>query len=265
MSDALVNLTIDDDVAQLTLNRPAKRNALTREFLNEIADAVRTVAGDESARVLVLQAAGPVFCAGMDLKQMEDRAASPQAAEEWRHDTEIYRDVLVSLLSLKIPTLAAVQGPALAGGLGLMLACDMVVAADSAFFALPEPKRGITAAVLTPLLIYRVGNSWAGYILLSGQNVSAADARRFGLCHDVVTDGELANRTARLVRSILSGAPSSLAITKRQIAAYSGGRLIDQIDAGMKASAEARETSDAREGLSAFFQKRNPAWQPPES
>lgn len=257
----LVQLAHDGPIARLTLNRPEKRNALTRKLIALLHDAANRVADDEDVRLLVLAARGPVFCAGMDLAEMQERAAQPAAPAEWQEDACRYRDLLVRLFSLPMPTLAIAQGPALAGGLGLLLACDMVLAAEEAFFALPEPQRGITAAVVTPLLRYRIGAGQAAYVLLSGRNVLAREALRIGLCHEVVPHAELAAREGELAASILRGAPAALATTKRFLHATDIPTLLEQLNAGAQVSAHARETDEAREGLEAFLHKRRPAWQ----
>ena len=260
MSESLVKFDIDAGVARIVLNRPDKRNALTRGLIEQIARVVEKVRTDDSVRLLTLSAEGPVFCAGMDLGEMQQRAAHSDAGELWRQDTQVYRDLLVALFTLPLPTLASVQGPALAGGLGLVLACDLVLATERAVFSLPEPKRGITAAVVVPLLTYRIGAGKATYLLLSGNSVGADQAQRMGLCHEIVPEVRLADRLKEMTASILTGSPSALAMTKQHMIAIAGRSLINQLDAGMKVSAQARETSDAREGLAAFLEKRPPAW-----
>ncbi|HUG90145.1 MAG TPA: enoyl-CoA hydratase-related protein [Planctomycetaceae bacterium] len=255
-----VTFAIDNGVARLVLSRPRKRNALSREMLERLLNAMRSVADDPAVRMLVLSAEGPVFCAGMDLKEMQDRAARPEAAELWHADAQAYRDVIAALVRLSIPALAVVQGPVVAGGVGLVLACDVVLASDSATFALPEPQRGITAAVVAPLVVYRVGAGQATYLLLSGRTLSAQDALRIGLCHELVEVNELHGRADGLCRSILTGAPSALARTKELLLSTAGRQLFADLDAGMRVSAAARETADAREGLAAFLEKRQPAW-----
>lgn len=262
-AEPLVKLTTQDGVARLVLSRPQKRNALTRAMLEEVHSAVQTVAVDSSIRLLVLAAEGPVFCAGMDLVEMQDRAANPDASELWRGDAEVYRDVVASLVQLPVPTLAIVQGPVVAGGVGLVLACDIVVAAETAAFALPEPKRGITAAVVAPLLVYRAGAGTATYLLLSGRTLSAEASWRLGLCHELSPPETLSERANDLCRSILTGARSALALTKGLLLATAGRQLLADLETGMQVSAAARETDAAREGLAAFLEKRPPAWCPP--
>src|SRR5437660_2079470 len=174
MPEPLILSTTTGGVARLTLNRPQKRNALTREMLGELHRAVLEIAARQDLRCLVLDSNGPVFCAGMDLAQMQQTASVPDARQLWHADTQLYHDCVAALLALPAPAVAVVQGPALAGGVGLVLACDLVLAAESATFALPEPKRGITAAIVTPLLVHRIGVSAASWLLLSGEIISAA-------------------------------------------------------------------------------------------
>jgi methylglutaconyl-CoA hydratase len=263
MSESLTRCEIADGVARLVLNRPQKRNALTRQLLTELLDAVRRVEADASVRVLLLEAEGPVFCAGMDLGEMQARATQPDAAEQWQEDTRVYRDLVERLFRLPMPTLAVVQGPVLAGGVGLVLACDLVLASTAASFSLPEPRRGITAAVVTPLLNLRIGPGAAGYLLLSGQTLPAGDALRMGLCHElVVPDESLASRRDVLVQAILAGAPSALTLTKSTLQRCAAEDLSRQFDFATEVSAKARETEAAREGLAAFLEKRPPRWAP---
>jgi methylglutaconyl-CoA hydratase len=262
MSDTLVHTSCLNGVARIVLSRADKRNALSRELLRQLSEAVHKTAADPSARLLVLAADGPVFCAGMDLGEMQDAAGRPDARDVWQNDTQIYLDLVRTLYRLAVPTLAVVQGPVLAGGVGLVAACDLVVASEKASVALPEPKRGITAAIVLPLLLLRVGPAAAGWLLMSGESWSADTACRRGLFHDVVTPENLASRVDALIASILGGSPAALAITKRHLQACASEWLEWQLAAGMRLSAQARETSDAREGLAAFLEKRPPAWTP---
>src|SRR5262245_26232170 len=262
MSDPFILSTSNDGVARLTLNRPHKRNALTRELLAEFLAKLKEVAARSDTRCLVLAANGPAFCAGMDLAQMQESALRSDAPQIWHADTELYYDVVAAIFQLPFPVLAVVQGPALAGGFGLVLACDLVIAADSATFALPEPRRGITAAIVTPVLVYRAGTASASYLLLSGESVDARAAQRMGICHTVVEPSRLQTAANEQVRSILAGSPGALAITKRQLRACAAVDVLGQLKRAVAISAKARETAEAREGLAAFLEKRPPKWQP---
>ena len=131
-------------------------------MLAELVARLKDIAARSDVRCVLLTASGPWFCAGMDLTQMQEAAARPDSSQIWHGDSELYLDTVQALFDLPMPTLAVVQGGAVAGGLGLVLACDMTIAAATATFALPEPKRGITAAVVTPLLVHRTGPGAAG-------------------------------------------------------------------------------------------------------
>ncbi|MCH2181672.1 MAG: enoyl-CoA hydratase-related protein [Mariniblastus sp.] len=257
-----VKVAIESGVGRLTLHRPDKRNALKRQFIEEIQQGIAQLASEPALRVFLLQSEGSVFCAGMDLAEMQQRAESEQGQEEWQRDSQVFADTLKSLFQLPVPTIAVVQGPVLAGGMGLVLACDMILASDQAFFMLPEPARGITASMVTPFLIHRVGSGAASYMLLSGERVSAHEARNFGLCHDVVALDDLDDRCRRMVEAILTGSPSALAITKQHISDCAPTDVLADLEKSIHVSAQARETDDAREGLAAFLEKRKPGWQP---
>ncbi len=256
-----VKLAVERGVARLTLDRPEKRNALCREMIVDLRDAVRRVASEPEARVLVLAATGDVFCAGMDLGEMQQRAAADDPASELLVDSRVYADLLHDLFRLPLPTVAAVQGPVLAGGMGLVCACDIVIAAESAYFLLPEPARGITAAMVTPLLVHRIGPGPASAMLLSMEKLSAFEALRTGLCRDVVPGEGLDSRVNQLVDSILTGSPAALALTKRHINQCLAAPVEPLIRQSVEVSSSARESDDAREGVAAFLEKRKARWQ----
>ena len=257
-----VKIAIESGVGRLTLSRPDKRNALKREFIEEIRQGIDELQADPGLRVFLLESEGSVFCAGMDLAEMQQRAESEQGQEEWQQDSQVFADTLTALYELPVPTIAVVQGPVLAGGMGLVLACDMILASEEAFFMLPEPARGITASMVTPFLIHRVGSGPATYMLLSGERISSENARNFGLCHDVVTSAKLKARSQKLVNAVLTGSRSALAITKQHINQCAPTDVLADLKKSIHVSARARETEDAREGLAAFLEKRKPNWQP---
>lgn len=257
-----VNTSIDSGVGTITLNRPDKRNALSREFVQELSRAVETVSSDESVRVVVLEAKGSVFCAGMDLGQMQQRAESADGSKEWHEDSEAYAQLLAGIYHLTVPTIAVLQGPVLAGGVGMVLACDFVVASESAFVMLPEPARGITAGMVTPFLIQRIGVGPASHLLLSGERMSAGRAAELGLVYDVVSPVDLKSRVAELLKGILTCSSDALRITKRHVQKCGLANLDQLLQMSIRVSAEARQTDDAREGLAAFLEKRKPNWQP---
>ena len=258
----LIEFQIGDGIARLVLNRPQKRNALSRQLIEELTAGVAEAARDESVRVFVLAAEGTVFCAGMDLGEMQARANRPDAAELWQQDTRVYRDLVMAIFQLPVPTLAVVQGAVLAGGVGLVAACDFVLAAQRASFMLPEHRRGISPAIVAPLVTYRIGPGRATPLLLSGRTIMADDAYRLGLCHEVAAAESLSIREREWIASVLTGASGALAQTKQLIIDCAASGLSAQIDRAMRVSAEARATPEAREGLAAFLEKRQPRWNP---
>ena len=259
---SLVRSSLDQGVGRITLARPEKRNALSRELISELTQAVDQLAADPALRVLVLAAEGSVFCAGMDLGEMQQRAADPDGAAQWQKDSEVYAELLSKLFHLPVPTIAAMQGPALAGGVGMILACDLVVAAEGSFVMLPEPMRGITAAMVTPFLVFRVGGGPATQMLLCGRRISAQRCHELGLVYQLADGDDLDTTVQRVTTSVLSGSPAALAITKRHLHSCAAAQLDALLQASIGVSAEARQSDDAREGLDAFLEKRDPAWCP---
>lgn len=245
----------------VTLTRAERRNALTRQMLYDLIAVLKKIEQQANVRVLVLRATGSVFCAGMDLGEMQAHAQAPDKEQQWQLDSELYAEALSRLFRLPFPTIAQVQGPVLAGGVGLILACDFVICSNTAFFSLPEPVRGITAAIVTPFLCYRVGAGVAGQWLLAGQQIRSEQALRSGLCYGVSEPAELEAQVEQLTNSILTGAPTALAITKRHWQACThASAVLEQAVESIRVSAEARQSPDAREGLAAFLEKRSPNW-----
>lgn len=263
MTDSVLEVVHQNGVTRIVLNRPDKRNALTRAMLTQLLQVLKDLSPE--TRLVVLRANGPVFCAGMDLQEMQSTALLPNSQEVWRADSDLYRQVVETLFLVPCPTLCVVQGPVLAGGVGLVLACDMVVATDAASFALPEPRRGITASMVSPLLAHRVGAGPAGWLLLSGQTLSATDAGRLGMVHKFLDGGNLEAEVTGLTATILTGAPGALRSTKQQLLGLTAAQIRAEWDMAAELSATARAQPEAREGLQAFLEKRSPDWIPADS
>ena len=207
MSDELVHLTIDDGVATITLDSPANRNALSTALVAELAPrpALDVAEADASVRAIVLTHTPPAFCAGADLK--ERRAGPP--------DSSPFVDVLRRLMDAEVPTIAAVNGPARAGGIGLMAACDLVVVRDDITFALTEVRIGVAAAIISVPILRRANASHLAAAFLTGEQFDATAARDAGLVTHVSTD--VAATVAALCEGIRMGAPRAVAETKRML------------------------------------------------
>ena len=244
----------------IILNRPDKRNALSRQLLEDLHQAFVDLHQEKQVRAIILTGAGTAFCAGMDLAEMRETAQSDHADEQWYSDAVQYRDLLELMLRYPKPIIAAVNGPAIAGGAGLVLAADLVVAAKSASFALPEPRRGLVAGLVSPLLAFRIGGGHAARLLLTAETIDADEARRVGLCHELLDHEVLWARAHALAGEIAKGSPESLQLTKRMLNETIGENLFTLLSAGAAASATARTTEAAKEGLAAFLEKREPEW-----
>ena len=189
---------------------------------------------------------------------MQQTAANPNATELWRDDAVAYRDLIESMLRLPKPIIATVNGPAVAGGAGLVLASDIVLAAPEARFGLPEPKRGIVAGLVAPLLNFRLGGGRAAYLLLSAQLVAAEEALRIGIYHELMPGEKLWPRAHQMAGEIATCAPEAILLTKRMLNETIGENLSTLLTDGAAVSATARTTEAAAEGLAAFIEKREP-------
>lgn len=254
----LVKIHVHESTGTLILNRPEKRNALTRVLIAELMQAIEDLRCERRVRTVVLAGSGSAFCAGMDLNEMQDTAKDPNAAELWREDAAAYRDLLEAMLRLPKPIIATVSGPAVAGGAGLVLACDIVLAAPEAKFGLPEPKRGIVAGLVAPLLAFRLGAGRAAYLLMSAQLIEAEVAHQIGIYHELMPGDQLWPRAHQLAGEIAQCAPEAMLLTKRMLNETIGEQLATQLAAGAAVSATARTTDSAAEGLTAFLEKREP-------
>jgi methylglutaconyl-CoA hydratase len=256
----IVKIQVHDHTATVTLNRPEKRNALSRELLAELHQALDDLHQERRVRGVILIGAGSAFCAGMDLEEMRSAASQPDKHEQWRADAVLYHDVIEAMLRFPKPLIAAVNGPAVAGGAGLVMACDLVIASRTASFGFPEPRRGIVAGLVAPLLAFRLGASRAAQLLFTAELFSAEELLRFGLYHELVDDDKIWARARQIVDGIAKSAPEAIQLTKRLLNETIGESLLSQPVAGAATSAASRTTEAAAEGLTAFQEKREPKW-----
>lgn len=256
----IVKIQVHDHTATVTLNRPDRRNALSRELLKELHQALDDLHQERKVRGVVLAGAGPAFCAGMDLDEMREAAQQADAQEQWRADAVLYFDLVEAMLRFPKPLVAAVNGPAVAGGAGLVMACDFAIASPRASFGFPEPRRGIVAGLVAPLLAFRIGAARAAYLLLTAEVIEPAQAQSYGLYHEVISEDLLWARANQLVGEIAKSAPEAIQMTKRLLNETIGEQMLSQLVAGAAVSAASRTTEAAAEGLAAFREKRDPQW-----
>ena len=246
-------------VGTLWLNRPQVHNAFDDTLIAELTSALAALDSDPGIRVVVLAGRGRSFCAGGDLGWMRRMAAfSP---EENRQDASRLAEMLRTLADLSKPTVARVHGAALAGGTGLVAACDIVLATPEATFGTTEVRLGLIPATIGPYVIRAIGARAAQRYFLTGERFGAEEALRMGLVHEVCASNDLDARLQALLGTLVDGGPRAQAACKRLIAEVAGR----SINAGLIAHtteliAAARASEEAREGIGAFFAKRRPAW-----
>jgi methylglutaconyl-CoA hydratase len=260
MTESLVRYEVIPPAAVLTLNRADKRNALSRDLITALTDAFRRAADDAAARCVVLTGAGPVFCAGMDLTELQESLTRGVSEDDVWKDALRLATLYELIYRLPKPTLAAVNGAAVAGGAGLITVCDLAIAADGAKFGYPEVRRGLVAALVMPHLLRHVGERCARYLLLSGELIDAAEACRVGLVNATATPGELLPRTLAWAKQLAEGGPQALAATKELLRRFSP-QAVSVEEAG-HASAAPRLSEECRQGLEAFFARRPAPWAP---
>jgi enoyl-CoA hydratase/carnithine racemase len=245
----------DGNLTRLSLNRPDKRNSLSRAMLEQLENALLRIAADPHARVVVLAAEGPVFCAGHDLSEMVGRSES-----EYADLFATCSRVMLSLRRLPQPVIARVQGPALAAGCQLVAACDLAVASETATFSTPGVKIGLFCSTPMVPLVRAIPPRAAMEMLLTGQTISAERALALGLINRVAPADRLDHAVAELAEPILAASPLTIRLGK---AAFHAGLGLDEAAAYEHASQVMTRNAladDAQEGIHAFLDKRKPIW-----
>ncbi len=244
--------------AIIELHRPDKRNALSRTLISELHRTFERAAADASVRSVILTGSGAAFCAGMDLDELRATVESNVEPEMIWDDARRLSELYELIYHLPKPTIAAVNGAAVAGGAGLVTVCDLALAVQTAKFGYPEVRRGLVAAMVLPHLLRHVGERAARWMLLTGELIDAPEARQIGLINAIAEPEALLATAIQWAGWLAEGGPKALATTK-DLLAKSSHRAIPTADLA-KASAEPRLTEECREGLAAFFGKRKAGW-----
>lgn len=237
----------------LTLSRPERRNALSIDLLDQLCAGIEHLAGQSEQRVAVLRGAGPVFSAGLDLREAMDDALVDRSAAAVRRALQLVR-------TTPLITIAAVQGGAYAGGAGLMAACDIAIAADDAQIGFPEARRGLLPALISEPLRARVREGDLRCLLLTGALISAPQALQIGLVQRVVAADALLDEARKVAEQILAGGPETIRRTKQLLNELYAAPFARAHDAMSTLHLSARRSDEAREGLAAFTEKRSPWW-----
>lgn len=241
------------EIVVLTLNRPEKRNALHLQLLEQLAATVEELEHDTRARVIVLRGAGPSFCAGMDLQEASD----PEKA------TLLARGVARLLLALgnsRLVTLASVHGAALAGGAGLVAACDLAVGAEGMQWGFPEVRRGLVASLVMTFVRRQLGDRWARALFLLGDSIDGPQSLTLGIIQQLVPLAHLERTTLELANRVCRGAPGAITRTKKLLDDLGARSLADDLQVALAHHLEARHAPEAAEGIAAFLAGRSPRW-----
>ncbi len=257
MDDPLVRYSVSDGVATVTLDSPHNRNALSSRLVRELGEALDAAAADPDARVLMITGAGPVFSSGADLKEQRSGVGANRPSM-----LAALPSVFEKIWSCPQPVVCRLNGLARAGGVGLMAACDLVVAPAAVTFSFTEVRIGVVPAIITVPVLRRMRSQDVHRLFLTGATVDASEASRLGLVDEVAAEGELDAVAARVVEQLMRGGPQALAITKqltRMAKAMPEDALFAELE---RISADRFASAEGQEGMSAFAEKRDPTWIP---
>ncbi|MGC4083013.1 MAG: enoyl-CoA hydratase-related protein [Vicinamibacterales bacterium] len=258
MSFQHIAIRRDGAIERLTLNRPEVRNAFNDTMIAELTEWAERIAVASHVRVVVIDGAGPTFCAGADLAWMARTADYTE--EENLEDATRASQMFAAIDALPVPVVARIHGAALGGGTGLAAVCDVVIADEETMFGFTEVKLGIVPAVISPFVLAKIGRSAARELFLTGRRFGARHALDIGLIHDVVRRDELDVAVDRLVREIMSAGPEAVAAAKQLIADVWDKTPGQARERTARTLARRRISTEGQEGLRAFLEKRKPGW-----
>lgn len=254
-----LNLQYDNHVATIWLNRPDMRNAFNETMITELTQAFRDLGADQRIRAIILAARGPAFCAGADLNWMKKMAGYTH--DENRADAATLAKMLRTIYICAKPIVAKVQGDCYAGGMGLVAACDIVVAADTANFCLSEVKLGLIPATISPYVIKAMGENAARRYFLTAERFSAQEAHRIGFVHSVASADGLDATVDEITKALVANSPNAVKEAKRLVHDVAGRPLSDELIADTaQRIADIRASDEGKEGVRSFLEKRKPSW-----
>jgi methylglutaconyl-CoA hydratase len=257
MNFSTIKLAYDSRIATITFNRPEKRNALSVQMIEEILAALSEVEKSD-ALVLIVTGAGKAFCAGMDLEELKSLTGKSPAenVEDSLRMARLFRAVF----EFPKPTIAAVNGAAMAGGAGIATMCDFTLALAESTFGYTEVRIGFIPAIVSSVLVWQVGHKVARDLLLTGRVFEAAEAQVLKLVNEVVSPKRLLPRAKELAQQLQENSPTALRVTKQLLNSYLAKPLEQQIQHAVQQNADIRQTADFQEGVASFLEKRKPSW-----
>lgn len=253
MIETKILCSIKDGIARVTLNRPEKRNALDRELVAQLKDAMHTTAEDPACRVVLLSGAGTDFCSGADLAGLEETAQADVLAN--MADARQTAELFLMMRNHPRPIIAAVHGRALAGGCGVATACDIILAAESARFGYPEVNIGFVPAMVMAILRRSISEKAALELVVSGETISARRAQEIGLVHHVYADDQFNAEVDSYATNLAAKSASAVMLCKKLLYNMDSMSFEAALEAGVEINAIARMTEDCRAGIARFLKK----------
>src|SRR4051812_14022046 len=257
MSYQTLTVAHEDRVATIALNRPEKRNAVSFQLVEDLIAALAAIEKSDS-QVVIITGAGKAFCAGLDLEELKSLIGKSQ--EQNVKDSQTMANLFRTIYDFSKPTIAAVNGAAIAGGTGIATMCDFTLAVPEAKFGYTEVKIGFVPAIVSSYLVFQVGHKIARDLLMTARLFDAAEAHRYGLVNEVLQPDQLMPRALEIAKLLMENSPSSVRATKKLINGFIKEQLDAQVATAVQDNARIRTTADFKEGVSAFLEKRKPVW-----
>lgn len=250
----------DKPSGTIIINRPNRRNALSREIIGALKLALEDFYQEGSVRAVILTATGNTFCAGTDLQELKDSSESPDSIQTWQDDAQQFLELIEYMLRYPKPIICGVNGSVVGSGAALVLASDIVVADQQASLLMPEARRGLFSGISAALLPHRIGAGHAARIMMTAAEVSSEEGLQLGFFHQTVKSDLLWARCQEIATQIAAGSRQSQILIKQMLNENVGEELFTQLRIGAAHTATARTTDAAIEGINAFLEKRDPEW-----
>lgn len=260
MPSNAIDVKVHENAGTIVLNRPDYGNALTRSMVQQLIETIDDLYLEKRVRAIIVTGAGDDFSIGTDVGEMQASQESETPEEEWGADAADFRDLIVRMMEITKPIIAAVNGPAVSAGAALVAAADVVVASRRATFGLPDAQFGMVAGLAAPLVSFRIGAGHSARLMLTGATIDAVEAHRIGLFHELADDEMVWVRAMELAKACAAGAPEAMQLTKRMLNETLGEELAMQLSSGAVMAATARTTEAAKEGIAALAEGRKPEW-----
>jgi methylglutaconyl-CoA hydratase len=251
-------LNEQDGICTITFNRPEKRNAVSFELVREVMQAIDYCAKSDKTQIVIFTGAGKAFCAGLDLEELKSLIGKSQ--EQNVKDSQTMANMFRAIYDFPKPTIAAVNGAAIAGGTGIATMCDFTLAVPEAKFGYTEVRIGFVPAIVSSYLVFQVGHKIARDLLMTARLFDAAEAHRYGLVNEILQPEQLMPRAIELAKLLMENSPTSVRATKKLINGFIKEQLDIQVAAAVEDNARIRTTADFKEGVSSFLEKRKPVW-----